>query len=294
VTTSAWPVGLLTALVTPLRDDALDVNALAHLIEYQITNGVNGFVVSGGTGEYSTLTFDERSTLIRETVRITDGRVPVIAATGCLATRDTIRLSLDAGAAGVHGILVASSYGEAINWHERYAFYTQVDASVSLPIMIYNTPPAGLLSFDQIKQLAELKNVTAVKDSSGDPEVMGDLVTWAKDTGFGVYVGKDSFLFEAIFNGADGAVFGAANFMPKQLSTLIADLRAEGATLDVRTRWARIRPLLRLTEYAANYVGLCKVGCKLRGIDVGGVRAPYMMPQADEIAAFETSLGLLG
>ena len=294
MTADPWPAGLVTAIVTPLRDDQLDPAALAALIDDQIAKGASGLVVSGGTGEYTALSFDERSRLIREAVRIADGRVPVIGATGCLTTRDAIRLTQDAEAAGVAGVLVASPYAEPINWRERVAFYAELDAAVSLPIMIYNTPPSGLLNFDQIRELSGLRNVTAVKDSSGDPELMGDLTTWATPIGFGVYVGKDSLLFEAILNGATGAVFGAANFIPAELSRLIAILQADGATAEARASWGRIRPLLRLMEQSPNYISLCKAGCKLRGIDVGDARRPYLMPEADEIAGLAASLRQLG
>lgn len=288
------PAGMMTALVTPLHNDELDLKSLAALIEYQIANGASGLVASGGTGEYGTLSFDERSRLIRAVVEIANGRVPVIAATGCLSTLDAILLSQDAQASGVLGLLVVSSYGEAINWRERRAFYTELDASVSVPIIIYNTPPAGLLTFEQIRQLSELKNVGAVKDSSGDPELMGDLLAWAKQDDFGVYVGKDSFLYEAVSMGARGVVFGAANFIPSQLSQLIAMLKTRGSTVESLALWARIRPLLRVMEGATNYVALCKIGCKLRGIDVGDVRRPYLMPDADEVGLLTSSLKQLG
>lgn len=294
MTANPWPKGLVTALVTPLRDDGLDLAALAALVDDQIAKGVSGFVVSGGTGEYTALSLDERRLLIREAVRIVDGRVPVIGATGCLSTRDAIVLTRDAQAAGVAGVLVASPYGEAINWRERLAFYSDLDAAVSLPIMIYNTPPSGFLTFEQIRQLAALGNVTAVKDSSGDPELMGDLTIWARTIGFTVYVGKDSFLLEAILNGADGAVFGVANFIPGELVQLIGTLQADGMTPEARARWRAIRPFLRLMEQSPNYIALCKVGCKLRGIDVGDVRRPYLMPEEDELERLATSLQQLG
>jgi 4-hydroxy-tetrahydrodipicolinate synthase len=285
-----WPRGLLTALVTPLRDDTIHFASLEALVEYQISKCVSGLVVSGGTGEYGALTFEERSRVISAVVQLARGRVPVIGATGCLTTRDAIRLSEEAVAAGVAGLLLASPYGEPINWRERYTFYQEVSASVSTPILIYNTPPAGLLSFDQIKELAQLERITGIKDSSGNPELMGDLITWAGQSEFGVYVGMDSFLYEAISTGARGAIFGAANFMPAEIAGLIAVLQTEGATKQALKRWADIRPVLRFMEQASNYVGLCKAGCKFRGIDVGDVRRPYLMPDA---AAIDTLIAHL-
>lgn len=285
-----WPTGLVTALVTPLRNDAIDKEALAKLIAYQLENGASGFVVSGGTGEYGSLSIDERSDLIRAAVEIVGGRVPVIGATACLSTRDTVRLSLAAAEAGVTGLLLASSYGEPISWREKCAFYEEVDASLATPILIYNTPPAGLLTFDQIRQLAQLEHVTGIKDSSGNPELMGDLLAWAKTADFAVYVGKDSFLYEAISTGARGAVFGTANFMPAQLASLIKVLQQDKAGPAALEQWTKIRPLLRVMESASNYVGLCKIGCKLRGIDVGSVRRPYLMPEESEITLLKEAL----
>ncbi len=283
--TSPWPRGLVTALVTPMQDDQVDFTAFRALIEFQIASGAAGLIITGGTGEYGALRFDERVALYRRAVEFAAGRVPVIAAPACLSTTEAIALSQAAAEAGVIGLLLASPFGEPISWEERRAFYAEVAAAVSVPIMIYNTPPAGLLRFEQIVDLAAIPGITAVKDSSGDAELMGDLLAWRERSGFTVYVGKDAFLFEAICGGADGAVFGVANFVPRELAAFIALVQG-GAPLDrIRATWNGLRPLMRIMEGATNYVGLCKAGCSLRGIDVGLVRRPYRMPQANEIAA---------
>ena len=284
MTSSLLPSGLLTALVTPLQNDAIDTAGLQALIDYQIAEGASGVVVSGGTGEHAALSLTERGELIEAAVRISAGRIPVIAATGCFSTRDTMKLSDKAEQAGVQGLLLASPFAEPISWRERLAFYVEVDRNVSLPIMVYNTPPAGLLSFDQIVELSSLKNVAAVKDSSGDPELLGDVICWATTHDFGVYLGKDSLLFEALAAGIDGAVFGAANFMPRALSDFVRLMRENAGAAEVAAEWSRIRPILRFMEGGSNYVGLCKAGCRLRGLEVGEVRAPYIMPSQQEVA----------
>ena len=118
-----WPAGLLTALVTPLADDALDVHTLAEVIERQVAAGIAGLVIGGGTGEYGVLSMDERQQLAAEAVRFTAGRVPVIVQTGTLATRDAITLSRQAEAVGADAIMTASPFGEVISWPERLHFY---------------------------------------------------------------------------------------------------------------------------------------------------------------------------
>lgn len=287
MTSSPWPPGLLTALVTPLQDDAINVQALEALIDRQIRAGVAGLVFGGGTGEFGALLLDERRELAREAIRIVNGRVAVIVQTGALATRDVIALSQDAQEAGATGLLVASPFGEPINWRERLRFYEQVDASVSLPIMIYNTPPSGILTLAQIQKLAELSNISAIKDSSGSAELMGDLLAWAATSGLSVYVGMDSLLYQAVGSGARGGIFGAASVIPEVLAQMIGDLQASGSTKGSLGRWHHLRPLLRFMERSPNYIALCKAGCSLEGIDVGEARAPYLMPTSEEVAELE-------
>ena len=288
--TNSWPAGVLTALVTPLGNDELDVDALGHLIEYQIAAGVSGVVIGGGTGEYGALSLEERRRLAREAVRIIDGRVAAVVQTGALATRDAIALSRDAESIGATGLLVASPFGEPINWTERRHFYAEVTASVELPIMIYNTPPSGLLTLDELKVLANLPNVSAVKDSSGDPVFMGDVLTWSAHADFAVYVGLDSSLYDAISAGARGAVFGAANVVPGPVSDVARDLRQNGPSRDSYQRWQPLRGFLRFMENSPNYMALCKAGCELNGIHVGQVRPPYLMPEPAEITELASRL----
>jgi 4-hydroxy-tetrahydrodipicolinate synthase len=283
MTSSPWPVGLLTALVTPMKDDKVHGAALGPVVDRQIGTGIRGLVVGGGTGEYGALTSDERQQLATEAIAAVGGRVPVVIQTGALTTRDAVTLSQHAEQAGAAAIMVASPFGEPINWRERLRFYEVLTAEISLPVMIYNTPPSGLLTFGQIRQLAELPHVSAVKDSSGNPELMGDLVEWAEGTDFAVYVGVDSLLYDAVRTGARGAVFGAANLIPGPLSAVARSLLRNGATAESAALWRQIRPFLRFMEKSPNYYSLCKAGLALQGFEVGDVRAPYLMPDAEEV-----------
>ena len=291
--TTTWPHGLLTALVTPLKDDTVNTAVVTELIDHQIDSGIAGFVVGGGTGEFGALSVDERKTLAVAAIDAARGRVPVVIQTGTLNTRDAKELSRHAQDAGADAIMIASPFGEAINWRERFHFYEVLTAAVSLPVMVYNTPPSGLLTFDQIRELATLPNIAAVKDSSGTPELMGDLVEWADGTDFGVYVGLDSLLYDAVRTGARGAVFGAANLIPGPLSAVASSLRADGPTADNSALWRHIRPFLRFVEVSPNYVALCKAGLTVQGFDVGPAREPYLMPEEAEIKELADRLQVL-
>lgn len=281
--TNPWPAGVLTALVTPLAGDELDVGALEALIDNQIGAGIAGFVIGGGTGEYGALTIAERLRLAREAIRIVDGRAATVVQSGALATRDCLTLGRDAERAGATGLLIASPFGEPISWAERLRFYEAVTAATELPVMLYNTPPSGLLTVAEIEQLAQLPRVSAIKDSSGDPVLLGDLLTRFAGSGFSVYIGLDSFLYDAIGSGARGAVFGAANVVPGPVSRVARELLNHGQSPQSRQRWQPLREFLRFMENSPNYMALCKAGCALNGIPVGEVRAPYMMPAPEEV-----------
>jgi 4-hydroxy-tetrahydrodipicolinate synthase len=287
---TTWPAGLLTALVTPLEGDGVDVPALGKIVDFQVDSGVSGLVIGGGTGEFGALSLEERKLLAEQSIASAAGRIPVVVQTGALSTRDAIDLSTHAQSAGAHALMVASPFGEPISWKERLHFYARLTAEVSIPVMIYNTPPSGLLTLEQVQQLAELPHVSAVKDSSGSPELMGDLTAWAP-AGFGVYVGLDSFCFEAISGGATGAVFGTGNLIPAALSSLLRSVREDGVTAESRALWTQhIRPFLRRLEGSPNYVAACKAGIAHVGYAAGDAREPFLMPEPDEVAAIAAGI----
>lgn len=285
-----WPTGLITALVTPFSNDQLDIEALGMLLERQIEAGVGGVLVCGGTGEFGALTLSERRELADETARVLAGRLPFFVQTGALATRDALALSLHAEQIGAAGILVASPFGEPLSWRERMHFYEQAATTVDLPIMIYNTQLGGFLSLAQIEQVASLPNVGAIKNSSYDATLLGDLLAWSAESGFHAYVGADSLLAFGAANGAHGALLGTGNVIPDELQTVI-QLCQNGTPS--QSLWRQMHAFLRFMEKTSNYVAACKFGVRLSGLDVGDVRVPYLMPPADECDAIARHLQAL-
>lgn len=279
---NSWPTGLVTALVSPLEGEGINVAATKDLVERQVQAGVSGVLVAGGTGEHGALTFDERAQLVRVVAETLDGRVPFIVQTGALATRDAVRLTQDAHEIGAAGVLLPAPFGEAVNWREKRAFYEEIDDAASLPIMLYNTRTAGLMSVEQVAELAQLENVSAIKDSSGDATLFGDLVAWSAAADFAVYTGWDDQLAPAILGGAHGAVLGAGNVLPELIVQVmdLCDRRQLDDEFDAA--WGKLRRFLRFIGQSENYVSVVKLAVRLRGIDVGEVRRPYLMPTADE------------
>lgn len=287
---SSWPTGLVTALVTPMKDDDIDPDATRELIEHQVNAGARGVVVAGGTGEHGVLSMDERTRLACVAVEASAGRLPIIVQTGALATRDAVKLSQEAQNLGAAAILVPAPFGEAVNWREKKAFYQAVNDSVGLPIMLYNTPAAGLMTVEQIAELAALSNVSAVKQSSGDGTLLGDLLAWSKTSDFAVYIGWDDLTAPAVLAGAHGALLGAGNVVPELIVEVLDLCHRRQLGPELEAAWGRLRPFLRFIGTSENYVSVVKLGAQLRGREVGDVRPPYLMPQDAERDALVAEL----
>lgn len=287
---STWPKGLVTALVTPMKDDSIDTAATKELVDRQVAARVAGVAVAGGTGEHGALTSTEREELTRTVASALDGRLPFIVQTGALTTAEAVRLSEGAQEIGAAGLLVPAPYGESVNWREKLAYYQDVNASVSVPIMLYNTSTAGLLNLEQIQELAELSNVSAVKQSSPDATALGDILAWSKASDFVVYTGWDDQLAPAVIAGAHGALLGAGNVVPESIVGVLEFCYRRELGTEFENAWARLRPFLRLIGNSENYVSAVKLASRLQGIDVGDVRRPYLMPDDAESAALTEAL----
>ncbi|HRD64039.1 MAG TPA: dihydrodipicolinate synthase family protein, partial [Nocardioides sp.] len=237
---------------------------------------------------------DERTQLARAAAGAVAGRIPFIVQTGALTTRDAVRLSQDAQEIGPAGLLVPAPYGEAVNWREKVAYYEAVNDAVSIPIMLYNTHTAGLMELPEITTLAELSNVSAIKHSASDGTLLGDILAWSRSNDFAVYTGWDDLTAPAALGGAHGALLGAGNVVP-ELTVEVLRLCADGRlSPELDDAWGRLRPFLRFIGSSENYVSVVKLGAQLRGIDVGDVRPPYLMPQEEERAALAEQLRTLG
>src|SRR5919199_4016648 len=159
--------GVLPALITPFTDDgeAIDTAALAAIVERLVAGGVAGLVPGGSTGEFTTLTSAERRQLVEVTVEAAAGRVPVVAGTGALSTRETVALSVHAEQAGAAAVMIVPPFYDALSWRELLAHYSAVADAIDIPIMYYNLPSAtGVrLTAEQLRELP----VACLKDTGG-------------------------------------------------------------------------------------------------------------------------------
>ncbi|MBF0367886.1 MAG: 4-hydroxy-tetrahydrodipicolinate synthase [Magnetococcales bacterium] len=213
--------GVISALVTPFRDDQVDSEALTRLIEYQIRGGVNGIVPCGTTGESATLTHDEHRQVIQLVVEQVAGRVPVIAGTGSNSTKESIELTRFAQKIGATGALLITPYYNKPTQEGLYLHYRSVAEAVELPIVLYNVPgrTAVDMKAETVARLAKVKNITAIKEATGDMERASRIRLLTGD-GITLISGDDSTFLPFLAVGGRGAISVTANIAPERMSAL--------------------------------------------------------------------------
>jgi 4-hydroxy-tetrahydrodipicolinate synthase len=276
--------GVLPALITPFTDDgaAIDEDALAAIVDRLVGAGVAGLVPGGSTGEFTTLSGAERRRLVELAVEAAAGRVPVVAGTGALSTRETVELSVYAEAAGAAAVMIVPPFYEALSWRELLAHYTAVADAIEIPIMYYNLPSASGVTLTAA-QLAELP-VSCLKDTGGDAVAATELIQTDGPT---LLNGWDTLTFAALAAGVRAVVWGTASIVPEECvelhRLLIDDIDLPAA----RELWARLWPLCRFLE-GQSYSAAVKTACRLVGDTTGPVRAPLLPlddAATDELAA---------
>jgi 4-hydroxy-tetrahydrodipicolinate synthase len=264
--------GVLPALITPFTPDGADIDAdaLRALVERLVGAGVGGLVPGGSTGEFTTLSNSERRALVEVTVEAADGRVPVVAGTGALSTRETVELSVYAEQAGAAAVMVVPPFYDAPTWRELQAHYGAVADAIEIPIMYYNLPgTTGVrLTAEQLGALP----VGSLKDTGGDAVAATELIQTGGPT---LLNGWDTLTFAALAAGVRAVVWGTASIIPEQcveLHRLLIDAIDLPAA---RELWARIWPLCRFLE-SQSYSAAVKAACRLAGDTTGPVRAPLL------------------
>lgn len=214
--------GCSTALVTPFTaDGALDEAALTSLVAWQVAEGIHGLVPCGSTGEAATLSLEERRRVVRLTVETVAGRIPVIAGAGGNDTRVAIETSKAMGSTGAtHLLHVSPMYSKPPQRGILAHFRAVADAS-PLPIVVYNVPgrTASNIEAETTLALAEHKNIVAVKEASGNPAQISEIIRHApKD--FSVLSGDDAITLGVIAAGGQGVVSVVSNVAPRPMADL--------------------------------------------------------------------------
>ncbi len=213
--------GSNVALITPFKNNVLDEESYLKLINFHLENGTNGLVPAGTTGESPTLSHDEHQKVIELCIKEANGKIPVIAGTGSNSTDEAVSLTKHAEKAGADGALVVTPYYNKPTQEGLYQHYKSISDNTSLPIIIYNIPSRCVIdmSVDTMARLFELKNITGVKDATGD---LNRLEETKKKLGpdFIQLTGEDALAFKFNNRGGVGIISVTANIAPKLCSDM--------------------------------------------------------------------------
>ncbi len=215
--------GSFVAIVTPFKNGKVDEEGLRNLIEFQITNGTNGIVPCGTTGESATLDHEEHSQVISITVDACKGRVPVLAGTGSNSTKEAIKLTKEAERAKADGALLITPYYNKPTQDGLFRHFEAIAKETSLPIVLYNVPSrtsVNMLS-NTVKRLSEIKNCVGIKEASGSLQQMSEIVDQCGDN-FSLISGDDPLLLPILSVGGKGIISVTANVAPDKVSKLCA------------------------------------------------------------------------
>lgn len=237
--------GVLTALVTPFNDNGLDEGSLRRCVERQIEAGVHGLVPCGTTGEAPTLTTDEHRRVIEVVVEVADGRVPVLAGVGSNNTHTAVANAKTAAKVGAQGVLATVPYYNKPTQEGLYRHFRAVAESTPLEVCLYNVPgrTACHLAPDTMARLAEISNITCVKEATGDMSVASEVLLACPER-LTLLSGDDFTTLPFIALGGHGCVSVASNVLPATMVALVNAARA-GDLERARTLHMTLYPLFR-------------------------------------------------
>lgn len=285
--------GTYTVLVTPFTPDgaAVDLKALERLVEYQVSEGVRGLIPLGSTGEFLSVSRDERAAIVETVVAAAKGRVPVVVGTGTEDTREVVALSKEAEAQGADGVMIIPPFYSVPTLAELMHHYDTVAQAIGIPIMVYNNPATANVDMTpaMLAEISRIPNCRYVKESTLEATRVRDIVALCGDR-MEVFAGVLGY--ESAWLGAVGWVAVCSNVAPR-LSSEMFEAAAFAADRDTALPlYRKLAPLLPWVG-GPRYVAGTKAAFRLMGMDMGPPRPPRLpLPSADLPALAQVLQGI--
>jgi 4-hydroxy-tetrahydrodipicolinate synthase len=268
-------------MVTPFDNNGnIDFEKTTLLVNYLIKNGTDSLVVAGTTGESPTLSTEEKLALFSHVVKVAAGRIPVIAGTGSNNTRASIDMTKKAEEIGVDAIMLVAPYYNKPSQEGLYQHFKSIAAETSLPVMLYNIPGRSVvnMSVDTIGRLAEIENIVAVKEASGNLDAMTEIIANTPDD-FLLYSGDDGLTLPVLSIGGNGVVSVASHILGNELQEMVQAFEAGEHAKSAKIHQSLL-PVMK-GMFSAPSPTPVKTALQLKGMDVGGVRLP-LVPLSQE------------
>ena len=285
--------GLGTALVTPFRRDfSLDEAALRFLVKRQLKAGVDFLVPCGTTGESPSLTHDEKRRVIEIALEESSGRVPVIAGAGGYNTAEVIHAAREYESLGANGILSVTPYYNKPSQEGLYQHFKAIAASVKIPVILYNVPGRTGVNLEPatVGRLAQIDNITGIKEASGNISQMSQLFQVVPDD-FAVLSGDDAITLPLAALGGVGVISVVSNEVPAEMASLVHDTLNRNFTR-ARETHGQYLPLMEINFVESN-PGPVKSALAMMGLIEPVWRLPLVSPNTQNLAKIRSVLDSL-
>lgn len=281
--------GSIVALVTPMRDDKVDVHRLRELVEFHLEMGTHGFVAAGTTGESGTLSHSEKLLVIKTVIEQTKERVPVIAGTAMNATKECITLTQEAMECGAHAALIMTPAYIKPTQEGLFQHYSAIAQSVPMPIILYNVPgrTACDLLPETVARLAKISNIVGIKEATGQMTRLQQILRLSENS-IDVYSGDDLTAAHWMLAGAKGVISVTANAAAKLMAKM-CDSAMYGDSAACLRLHEQLMPLHELMFVEANPIPV-KWAMQRMGLIEGDIRLPLTPLSSTHHAALELVL----
>ena len=265
--------GSFPALITPFKDGAVDESAFKSFVDWQITEGSDGLVPCGTTGESPTLSHEEHDLVVEMCIEHAAGRVPVIAGAGSNSTDEAVRLAKHAATAGADGVLIVSPYYNKPMQEGLYHHFTTVAQAVDVAVIVYDIPGRSIVRVNDdtlARMAADYPNILGIKDATTDVG-RPPRITNALGSGFAQLSGEDATTLPYLAGGGHGAISVTSNIAPRQMADMHNAWQAgDVATAQqINTRMIEVHDAMFCeaspgpVKYAASLLGICSAQTRL-------------------------------
>jgi len=286
--------GIIPAMITPFTGTGeVDFKGIRENVDFLIENGVAQVMCLGSTGEAATLTREECLRVIEATVEAAAGRVPVMAGTGATSTREVIERTKEAKSAGASSVMIVTPFYEIPTQEGLYRHYAAIAEAVDIPIVLYNIPPHTQVEIEPetLARLAEIDNVVALKDSSGNLSYFAEVMRLAGDK-ISVLTGGDDITLPCFALGCHGAILALANIAPRMVVDLYQAAKQDMAK--AQKLFYQLLPIARAISSPQNFPAPVKEAMMLLGRPAGPARSPIIPLSPPEKEAIRKALKTAG
>jgi len=270
--------GSNVALITPFKNNKLDIEAYVKLIHFHMNNGTNALVPAGTTGESPTLSHQEHQKIIELCIKETKGKNPIVAGTGSNSTEEAISLTTYAEKVGANAALIVTPYYNKPTQEGLYQHYKAINDKCGIPIIIYNIPGRSVIdmSVDTMARLFELKNIVGVKDATGNLERV-DQQKKKMGEDFVQLTGNDDNALEFNKRGGVGAISVTGNIAPKLCSEFQKfSISKNTKDLEMAEKLDKILQPVHHSMFIESNPSPVKYAAKLLGLCDDDVRLPLV------------------